>query len=50
MKRQLGGWKSFLNLSAPQGNRSRRCTGTISYTVLEHQAGAKVTGVARGGF
>jgi hypothetical protein len=24
--------------------------GTISYTVLEHQAGAKVTGVARGGF
>ncbi len=24
--------------------------GTISYTVLEHQAGTKVTGVARGGF
>ena len=24
--------------------------GTISYTVLEQEAGAKVTGVARGGF
>ena len=32
-------------------NRTIRAAArTISYTVLEHQTGAKATGVARGGF